>query len=100
MLNLVHKLSKHMLCYSDGIGKAIRLTHVLAASFAGLIAAAAASHYRKQVSTVVTDEKIIPQVDRTESGLSEKREKFSHYVGMLHFGEKSSSFNKINEDAI
>jgi len=74
-----------MLCYSDGIGKAIRLTHVLAASFAGLIAAAAASRYRKQESTVVTDEKIIPQVDRTESGRLEKREKFSHYVGMFHF---------------
>jgi len=74
-----------MLCYSDGIGKAIRFTHVLAASFAGLIAAAAASRYRKQESTVVTDEKIIPQVDKTESGRLEKIEKFSHYVGMFHF---------------
>jgi hypothetical protein len=47
-----------------------------------LIAAAAASRYRKQESTVVTDEKIIPQVDKTESGRLEKIEKFSHYVGM------------------
>ncbi|RHN80326.1 hypothetical protein MtrunA17_Chr1g0187031 [Medicago truncatula] len=51
-----------------------------AASFDGLIAAAAASRYRKQESTVVTDEKIIPHVDRTESGRLEKREKFTHYV--------------------
>lgn len=64
----------------DGIGKTVRLTHVLAASFAGLIAAAAASRYRKQESAVVTDEKIIPHVDRTESGRLEKIEKFSHYV--------------------
>ncbi|KAK2455831.1 P-loop containing nucleoside triphosphate hydrolase superfamily protein [Trifolium repens] len=65
----------------DGsIGKAIRLTHVLAASFAGLIAAAAASHYRKQVSTVVLDKKIIPKVDRSESGRIGQIEKFSHYV--------------------
>ena len=70
-------------CFSDGsLGKVVRLSHVLAASFAGLIAAAAASRYRKQESTVVTDEKIIPQVDKTESGRLEKIEKFSHYVGM------------------
>ncbi|GAU31604.1 hypothetical protein TSUD_30660 [Trifolium subterraneum] len=65
----------------DGtIGKAIRLTHVLAASFAGLIAAAATSHYRKQVSTVVLEKKIIPKVDRSESGRIGQIEKFSHYV--------------------
>ncbi|KAK2455848.1 hypothetical protein P8452_02931 [Trifolium repens] len=65
----------------DGsIGKVIRLTHVLAASFAGLIAAAAASHYRKQLSTVVLDKKIIPKVDRSESGRIGQIEKFSHYV--------------------
>ncbi|XP_058770792.1 calmodulin calcium-dependent NAD kinase-like [Vicia villosa] len=64
----------------DGYGKAIRLTHVLAASFAGLIAAAAASRYRKQASTVVVDDKIIPKADRSKSGRIEKIEKFSHYV--------------------
>jgi hypothetical protein len=52
----------------------------LAASFAGLIAAAA-SHYRPQVSTVVLDKKIIPKVDRSESGRIGQIEKFSHYVG-------------------
>jgi hypothetical protein len=55
----------------------------LAASFAGLIAAAAASHYRKQLSTVVLDKKIIPKVDRSESGRIGQIEKFSHYVGMF-----------------
>jgi hypothetical protein len=70
--------------FLDGsIGKVIRLTHVLAASFAGLIAAAAASHYRKQLSTVVLDKKIIPKVDRSESGRIGQIEKFSHYVGMF-----------------
>jgi hypothetical protein len=52
----------------------------LAASFAGLIAAAA-SQYLRQVSTVVLDKKIIPKVDRSESGRIGQIEKFSHYVG-------------------
>jgi hypothetical protein len=46
-----------------------------------LIAAAAASHYRRQVSTVVLNKKIIPKVDRSESGRIGQIEKFSHYVG-------------------
>jgi hypothetical protein len=47
-----------------------------------LIAAATLSHYRRQVSKVVIDDKIIPRVEISESGRLEKIEKFSHYVGM------------------
>ncbi|PNX85089.1 hypothetical protein L195_g041155 [Trifolium pratense] len=52
------------------------LTHAL------LIAAATLSHYRRQVSKVVVDDKLIPRIERTESGRLEKIEKFSHYVGI------------------
>ncbi|KAK7344024.1 hypothetical protein VNO77_13223 [Canavalia gladiata] len=64
----------------SSVGKVIRLTHVLAASFAGLIAAATASRYRRQASTVVVDQKVIPHLHRTESGRVGEIEKFSHYV--------------------
>ncbi|KAL2325115.1 hypothetical protein Fmac_024173 [Flemingia macrophylla] len=65
----------------NSIGKVIKLTHVLAASFAGLVAAAAASSYRRPASTVVGDQKkIIPHLHRTESGRVGKIETFSHYV--------------------
>ncbi|KAL2325116.1 hypothetical protein Fmac_024174 [Flemingia macrophylla] len=52
------------------VGKVINLTHVLAASFAGIIAE----------SMVVRDQKIIPRLDKTDSGRVQKLEKFSHYV--------------------
>ncbi|KAK7268787.1 hypothetical protein RIF29_21496 [Crotalaria pallida] len=61
-------------------GKVIGLSHVLAASFAGLIAAAAASRYRWQYPKAAGDQKIIPHLDRTESGRLRKLEKFSYYV--------------------
>ncbi|XP_020222967.1 uncharacterized protein LOC109805338 [Cajanus cajan] len=65
----------------NSIGKVIKFTHVLAASFAGLVAAAAASSYRRPASTVVGDQKkVIPRLDRTESGRVGKIENFSHYV--------------------
>ncbi|XP_019432735.1 PREDICTED: uncharacterized protein LOC109339699 isoform X2 [Lupinus angustifolius] len=61
-------------------GKAIGLGHVLAASFAGIIAAAAASRYRWRNSVAAGDQKIIPHIYRKESGRVGKIEKFSHYV--------------------
>ncbi|XP_057733524.1 calmodulin calcium-dependent NAD kinase-like [Arachis stenosperma] len=70
-------------------GKAINLTHVLVASFAGLIAAAAASRFRRQNSN--KDKKIIPNLDRTESGRVGKLEKFSHYVA------RQMGFEDVNE---
>ncbi|RDX73898.1 hypothetical protein CR513_46418, partial [Mucuna pruriens] len=55
----------------SSVGKVINnLTHVLAASFAGLIAD----------SMVVIDQKIIPQLHTADSGRIEKLEKFPHYV--------------------
>ncbi|KAG5078291.1 hypothetical protein JHK82_056986 [Glycine max] len=63
------------------IGKVFKFTHVLAASFAGLVAAAAASSYRRAPSTVVGEQKkVIPELRRTESGRLGEIEKFSHYV--------------------
>lgn len=53
--------------------------HVLAASFASLVAAAA-HRWRPEPSTVV-DKNIIPHLERTESGRVARIEKFSHYVG-------------------
>ncbi|MED6109774.1 hypothetical protein PIB30_036717 [Stylosanthes scabra] len=61
----------------QGGGK-VNLSHVLVASFAGLIAAAAASRFRRQKP--YKDKKIVPSLDRTESGRVGKLEKFSHYV--------------------
>ncbi|KAK7278461.1 hypothetical protein RJT34_23490 [Clitoria ternatea] len=65
----------------DGsVDKVIRFSHVLAASFAGLIAAATASSYRRPPSTEVRDKKIIPHLHRTESGRVGNVEKLSHYL--------------------
>ncbi|CAJ1976481.1 unnamed protein product [Sphenostylis stenocarpa] len=65
----------------SSIGKVIKFSHVLAASFAGLIAAATASSYRRAPSTVVGEQKkVIPLLRRTESGHSGEIEKFSDYV--------------------
>lgn len=74
--------------FSDSsIGKVFKFTHVLAASFAGLVAAAAASSYRRAPSTVVGEQKkVIPELRRTESGRLGEMEKFSHYVGMYVLG--------------
>ncbi|XP_061371210.1 calmodulin calcium-dependent NAD kinase-like [Gastrolobium bilobum] len=63
----------------DSMGKGVSsFTHVLAATFASLIAAA--QRYRRPESTVVGDQNIIPQLHRTESGRVGKIETFSHYV--------------------
>ncbi|KAG5075636.1 hypothetical protein JHK84_056867 [Glycine max] len=65
----------------SSIGKVFKFTHVLAASFAGSVAAAAASSYRRAPSTVVGEQKkVIPELRRTESGRLGEMEKFSHYV--------------------
>jgi len=49
-----------------------------------LTAIAAASHYRRQTSKDGVDQKIIPRVDKKQSGRLEKIEKFSDYVGMFY----------------
>ncbi|XP_024636645.1 calmodulin calcium-dependent NAD kinase isoform X2 [Medicago truncatula] len=78
----------------DGsIGKAIRFT--LAASLAGLTAVATASHYRRQTSKVGVDQKIIPQVDKKQSGRLEKIEKFSDYVARQIGFEDASEVPKL-----
>ncbi|XP_057423721.1 calmodulin calcium-dependent NAD kinase-like isoform X2 [Lotus japonicus] len=58
--------------------KVTGFAHVLAASFASLVAAAA-HHWRPEPSMVV-DKNIIPHLERTESGRVARIEKFSHYV--------------------
>ncbi|KAK7344025.1 hypothetical protein VNO77_13224 [Canavalia gladiata] len=54
------------------VSKVINLTHVLIASVAGIFV---------EKSRVVGDQKIIPQLETTDSGRVVKFEKFSHYVG-------------------
>jgi len=60
----------------------IKLSHVLAV-FAGLIAAATAFSHRSRVvgEQKKKKKKVIPRLQRTESGLTGEIEKFSHYVG-------------------
>lgn len=71
---VLQSLFKLLLFFSDGsVGKVISFTHVLAASVAGLIG--------DKSRVVVRDQKIIPFLERTESGRVAKLEKFSHYVG-------------------
>lgn len=65
-------------------GKVI-IKHILVASFLGLVVAAAKRYYRqikssKAVSVTVSDQDIIPRLERTESGRVGKLERFSHYV--------------------
>ncbi|KAG6727111.1 hypothetical protein I3842_02G114400 [Carya illinoinensis] len=73
---------------TDG-GKVI-ITHILAASFFGFIAAAAAQYYRQR-SRPARDKKIIPRLERTESGRVGKLERFSHYVA------RQMGFSDANE---
>ncbi|KAL4287926.1 hypothetical protein AHAS_Ahas19G0235000 [Arachis hypogaea] len=80
----------------DGsVGKIIRLTHILAASFAGLIAAATASRYKKQSSAVTGDQNIIPILDKTESGRVGRFERFSHYVARQMGFEDASEVGEL-----
>ncbi|WJX12428.1 hypothetical protein P8452_02932 [Trifolium repens] len=74
---------------SSSVGKNFHLTHAL------LIAAATLSHYRRQVSKVVVDDKIIPRVEISESGRLEKIEKFSHYVARQIGFEDASEVPKL-----
>ncbi|KAF5452726.1 hypothetical protein F2P56_027694 [Juglans regia] len=72
-----------------GPGKVV-ITHILAASFFGFIAAAAAQYYRQR-SRPARDNKIIPRLERTESGRVGKLERFSHYVA------RQMGFSDANE---
>ncbi|KAF5752362.1 hypothetical protein HS088_TW01G00270 [Tripterygium wilfordii] len=55
------------------------LAHILAASFVGLVAAAA-THYRRRKSKPGRDQSIIPLLERKESGRVANLERFSYYV--------------------
>lgn len=65
---------------SDGGHGKVIITRMLAASFVGLLAAAAIHYYMKK-SKPARDDSIIPRLDRTESGRVGKIERFAHYVG-------------------
>ncbi|KAL5784786.1 hypothetical protein ACOSQ2_007178 [Xanthoceras sorbifolium] len=64
---------------AGGHGKSI-ISHILAASFVGAVAAAATHYRRKKTKLPVGYQDIIPILDRTESGRAGKLERFSHYV--------------------
>ncbi|KAB1219117.1 hypothetical protein CJ030_MR3G008416 [Morella rubra] len=64
---------------SDGGHGKVIITRMLAASFVGLLAAAAFHYYMKK-SKPARDDSIIPRLDRTESGRVGKIERFAHYV--------------------
>ncbi|KAI9119489.1 hypothetical protein K1719_009365 [Acacia pycnantha] len=62
-------------------GNRVDFSHMFAVSFAGFVAVAnALSHRRAASKQVEKDHKIIPKLERTESGRLGKLEKFSHYV--------------------
>ncbi|ESW16065.1 hypothetical protein PHAVU_007G126100 [Phaseolus vulgaris] len=64
----------------SSIGKIMKLSHVLAV-FAGLIVAAAAlRHGSRVVEKQKKKKKVVPLLQRTESGRLGEIEKFSHYV--------------------
>ncbi|KAF7807000.1 P-loop nucleoside triphosphate hydrolase superfamily protein [Senna tora] len=59
----------------------VDFSHVFAVSFAGMIAAADALRYRHEASAKLeADRKIVPRLERTESGRVGRFERFSHYV--------------------
>ncbi|XP_028762370.1 uncharacterized protein LOC114720817 [Neltuma alba] len=67
--------------FSDG--NRVDLSRVFAVSFAGFVAVSNALLHRHAASKQVEkDDKIIPKLERTESGRVGKLEKFSHYVAM------------------
>ncbi|KAK4258100.1 hypothetical protein QN277_007596 [Acacia crassicarpa] len=62
-------------------GSRVDFSHMFAVSFAGFVAVAnTLSHRRAASKQVEKDQKIIPKLERTESGRLGKLEKFSHYV--------------------
>ncbi|KAM1984752.1 hypothetical protein TB2_012443 [Malus domestica] len=68
--------------HEGGNGKINLTVHILAASFVGLLAAAATSRYRRKKSSKAlrAPNNIFPRLERTESGRVGHIEKFSHYV--------------------
>ncbi|GAV69609.1 Zeta_toxin domain-containing protein [Cephalotus follicularis] len=72
-----------------GYGKVV-LTHVVAASFVGALAAVAARQHRKRSKLLIKDENIIPLLDRTESGRVGVIERFPFYMArQLGFADAS-----------
>ncbi|XP_028762398.1 uncharacterized protein LOC114720842 isoform X2 [Neltuma alba] len=62
-------------------GSRVDFSHAFAVSFAGFVAVSNALGHRHAASKQVDkDHKIIPKLERTESGRVGKLEKFSHYV--------------------
>ncbi|KAI4317960.1 hypothetical protein L6164_025780 [Bauhinia variegata] len=64
----------------SSVGGKGSFTYVFAASFAGLVAAAAASRYHLPKENSEIDQNLVPLLERTESGRVGMLEKFSHYA--------------------
>lgn len=92
---------------SNGGCKSVNLTYLFLGSLGGLAAAAAAAlagesllRRRKkapnQGDSMVKDQKVIPLIERKDSGRRSSLERFSHYVGTYSYIFDTFQLSRLN----